>query len=80
MAESKKPIPSALAMAKRSTDLTLVFTAEALQAMRSDWSRADAERFLRQHRDVIAHVLITAGIWALKTALDQNEIGGPKAN
>lgn len=71
MSESKTPPISALALAKRSNAISIVICAEDVRRFAPSWSEPEAARFLRQHQNQIAHVMIAAGLTVVAAIIEQ---------
>ncbi len=69
-----KPIKvSALAMAKRTDDIMIRFTAEDVRRFRPGWSGPEAQFFLDERRDEIGHAMVEVGLLALRALIESYE-------
>lgn len=74
MNEPEQPRLSALAMAKRSSDIVISFSAEDVRAIRPAWSGPEAEFFMTQHKKEFVHMLMEVGVALMVKLIEAHEV------
>lgn len=73
MADDKPKVPNPFTAARRSADVTVELSVKDVMRIRPRWSRAEAERFLTQHRAAIGTNVLAAALCVVLALIESEE-------